>query len=46
MSGKIKIDELNSRTVEVEKIYCPEGGLVMIQYDRRHKPKINTFAGV
>lgn len=45
MSGKLKSDELNSKTVETEKIYCPEDGVVMVMYDKRHRPKISLFAG-
>ena len=45
MSKEIKSDELNSKTVETEKIYCPGNGVVMVSYDKRHRPKINVFGG-
>jgi hypothetical protein len=45
MSGKIRAEELNSKTVETEKIYCPGDGVVMVTYDKRHRPKINMFVG-
>ena len=45
MSERTSLDEVNSRTLETEKVYCPSDGVVMIQYDRRHKPKINVFYG-
>jgi hypothetical protein len=35
----------NSRTIEEEKVYCPKDGVVMVRYDRRHKPKISVFTG-
>lgn len=43
MSVNIRAEELNSRTVETEKIYCPYGGVIMVMYDKRHKPKINVY---
>jgi len=45
MSGKITNDEMNSKTNEIEKIYCPSDGVVVVQYDKRHRPKINVFCG-
>lgn len=47
MSKEIKADELNSKTVEIEKIVCPccLTGVAMVSYDKRHRPKINVFGG-
>ncbi len=42
---KNKIDEINSKTVEVEKIYCPSDGVVFIKYDKRYRPVISVFGG-
>jgi len=35
----------NSKTVETEKVYCPKDGVVMISYDKQHRPKIKCFVG-
>lgn len=40
------MDELtNTKTVETEKIFCPKNGVIMVTYDKRHRPKIKAFMG-
>lgn len=37
---------INSKTVETEKIFYPETNLVLeVTYDKRHRPKIKAFTG-
>ena len=36
-----------NRNTEIEKIYLPMGGVVMIEYDKKNaKPLIRAFTGV
>lgn len=45
MSSRIRPDELRSKADETEKIYCHYGGVVMLTYNKNHKPKISVYEG-
>lgn len=43
----MKTNRNGNRNTEMEKIYFPSGGVVMIEYDKAcPKPKIKAFGGV
>lgn len=36
----------NKRTSVLEKIIAPKGSVVMLEYDARHRPRVNVHEGL